>query len=71
MAIDITSTLSAFNAAGIDINADFHTLTSSQVDVLVDLAKTQGYRKPVQANGSTARYYFAAVQRKYTAWKRS
>jgi hypothetical protein len=52
------------NSAGIDLSQGFHELRSSQVDVLVSLAQQQGYRKPKNANGSTARYYFAALQRK-------
>lgn len=53
----------ALNAAGIDLTADFHTLVSRQVNVLSDLAKAQGYRKPNNASGSLARYYFAALAR--------
>jgi len=53
----------ALNSAGIDLASDFFTLSFCQVSALVDLAKIQGYRKPKNANGSTARYYFAALQR--------
>lgn len=51
------------NSAGINLNDDFYTLSSSKVDVLLTLAKQQSYRKPKNANGSTARYYFAALKR--------
>lgn len=53
------------NKAGISLTADFHTLTSSQVEVLVDLAKALNYRKPKNANGSTARYCFDALRRQH------
>jgi len=47
----------------ISLEADFYTLPASAVCVLVDLARSQGYRKPKHANGSTGRYYFTALQR--------
>ena len=51
-------------AEGIDVkNADFHTLTSAQVERIADAAKQYRYRKPKNANGSTARYFFAMLQR--------
>ena len=50
--------------AGIDITADFHaSIDSCKASVLVKLAKKQGYRKSKNANGSTARMYFEALQR--------
>lgn len=63
--VDYQNAAGALNAAGIDIRADFFTLRASQVEVLCDLAKIQGYRHPRCANGSKTRYYFAALQRKY------
>lgn len=51
----IKATLSA---QGIDFTEDFHTLSSYKVELLVEAAKVCGYRKPVNANGSTARYFF-------------
>jgi hypothetical protein len=65
MAVDLGAVDSEFNAAGIDLNDDFHTLRSSQVDIIVQLAKSQGYHKPKFANGSTGRCYFEALQRAY------
>lgn len=47
----------------IDFSQDFHTLTSNQVDGLVHWAKAYGYRKPKNANGSTARYFFSFLVR--------
>ncbi len=43
--------------------ADFHTLSGSQVDGLVDAAAEARYRKPRNANGSTARYFHDRLQR--------
>jgi hypothetical protein len=62
--INLSSALSAFNTAGIETTADFHTLSTSQVEVILEQARLSGYRKPANANGSTARYFFAAVVRK-------
>lgn len=45
--------------AGIDFNLDFHELSSTHVELLVTLAKKSKYKKPGNANGSTARYFFA------------
>jgi hypothetical protein len=61
--IDLDTALNAFNTSGIKIDADFHTLTSTQVEIIVDLAKRAGYRKPKNANGSTGRSYFEALVR--------
>lgn len=65
MAVNYTAVSGQLNTSGIDITADFHTLHSSQVRMLGYLAKTQGYRMPKDANGSLARYYFAALVRQY------
>lgn len=65
MAINLGQVLTEFNAAGIDIAADFFTLSLSDAGRLCEIAKSQHYRKPKNANGSTARYFFAAVQRKH------
>lgn len=48
---------------GVDLSADFHTLDSESVHRLVDVAKAVGYRAPKNRNGSTARYFFAYLQR--------
>lgn len=42
---------------------DFYTLNSSQVEALLEYADELGYRKPKNANGSRARYFYAYVQR--------
>ena len=45
---------------------DFHKdITGFQAVYLSELAKDSGYRKPKNANGSTARYFFNLLQRRY------
>ena len=65
MTVDYLAAQPQLNSAGIDLNDDFHILSSSQVETLVELAKTQSYRKPIDASGSAARMYFQALQRQY------
>lgn len=65
MAIDTQQAVQAFRSAGIDPRADFHTLTGDQVDTVIAEADRARYRQPRNANGSRARYFFYAVQRKY------
>ncbi len=48
---------------GVPIGADFHRLTSEQVDALLAHADAYGYRKPSNANGSRGRYWHAFLQR--------
>lgn len=42
---------------------DFHTLGASTVDLLLEEARQYGYRKPRNANGSKARYWYAYLLR--------
>lgn len=52
------------DAPGFDVRAaNFHALSSAQVERLLDAAKQYRYRKPKNANGSTARCFFAMLQR--------
>lgn len=48
---------------GLDLAADFHALNSATVERLVEVARAVGYRKPRNANGSTARCFFAYLAR--------
>jgi len=48
----------------INVAQDFFTLSSAQVECLLDHADTHKYRKPKNANGSRGRYFHAYVQRK-------
>lgn len=49
--------------AGIDLSSDFHALHSSDVDQILAQAVACRYRKPANANGSRARYFFYSLQR--------
>lgn len=42
---------------------DFHTLSSAEVEQLLDAADMVKYRRPKNANGSRARYFHAKLQR--------
>lgn len=50
-------------AGRIDLTADFYTLPSAQVWLLVDTARAVGYRKSWHAPGSTARMFFQYLAR--------
>lgn len=47
----------------IPIDAEFYTLSASQVDALLTHADAERYRRPINANGSRGRYYFQYLQR--------
>lgn len=47
----------------IPIGADFHTLSTSQVDGLLEEARRVKYQRPKNANGSRARYFHDRLQR--------
>jgi hypothetical protein len=51
------------NSVGINLDDDFHGLSSTQIETLLPLAKIQKYKAPKNANGSTARYFFYALKR--------
>ena len=65
MAVNYREVSQYLDANGIDIEQDFFTLSFFQVLILIEMAKKQRYYKPKNANGSRARYYFAALQRDY------
>lgn len=44
---------------GIPIGCDFHTLNSDVVKRILNAADERKYRKPRNANGSRARYFYA------------
>lgn len=48
----------------VDIGADFHTLSTSQVESLLAEADRVKYRKPSNANGSRGRYFHDLLQRR-------
>lgn len=51
------------SAMNVSVGQDFHTLTGSQVDTLLEEADRVRYRKPKGANGSRGRYFFQRIQR--------
>ncbi len=63
------ATISKFEAyelakkGGINFKKDFYQQSSFGVSELVAIAKLAGYRKPITANGSTGRYFFAHLER--------
>jgi len=48
---------------GIDLRRDFFTLSAGDVESVIEAANAHKYRKPRNANGSRARYFFAFLQR--------
>jgi hypothetical protein len=56
--------IDALNRCNVPVGADFHTLSSSQVEALLVQADRLRYRKPANANGSRGRYFHAYLQRK-------
>ena len=48
---------------GIDFGKDFHELSSSEVQRVLEVARLAGYRKRKDAPGSTARMYFKFLTR--------
>lgn len=53
---------------GAEIGQDFHTLNTGQVWALLEAADVRRYRKPRNANGSRARYFYALLQRRARRW---
>jgi hypothetical protein len=49
---------------GVDFNKDFYQQGFQMATELVAIAKLKGYRKPKNANGSTARYFFQYLKKK-------
>jgi hypothetical protein len=47
----------------IPLSEDFHTLPASTVDRITSAADEMKYRKPRNANGSRARYFYAYLRR--------
>lgn len=47
----------------VPMGLDFHALSSAQVDRVLHWAKAYGYRAPKNANGSTARCFYAFLNR--------
>lgn len=58
--VNARAVLQSANAA---IGQDFHTLTTSQIDVILAEADRVRYQRPKNANGSRARYFYQKLQR--------
>jgi hypothetical protein len=54
----------------IDLSKDFHELSTAEVEIVLDEADRCKYRKPNNANGSRARYFFAKLQREQRPYTR-
>lgn len=65
MAVDYGAVSDQLKAAGIDVTAEFCTLTNGQRLVLVELIRVQKYRKPANADGKAVRCYFDALWRQF------
>lgn len=55
--------LAVLHMLRVKVNQDFHTLSSEQVEQLLAEADRVHYRKPRNANGSRARYFYAKLSR--------
>ena len=55
--------IETLSLCGIPPGADFHTLGSCAVERLLERADAWRYRKPHNANGSRARYFYAHLER--------
>ena len=53
----------ALRALGLDHGPDFHAISSDKVRNMLGVADFYKYRKPRNANGSRARYFYAYLQR--------
>lgn len=59
-----THSRAVLRSARIAIGQDFHTLSAAQIDALLAVADMQRYQRPVNANGSRARYFHDMLQRR-------
>jgi hypothetical protein len=64
MMLTRTEAASILAACGITHRTDYHQLSSAQVDALLSEADRRKYRKPANANGSRARYWYAYLCRR-------
>lgn len=64
MSIDKANAKTELSNVTYDWTAAFHALDAYQVGRLLEVAKSCGYRAPKVRNGSTARCFYAFLQRK-------
>lgn len=50
---------------GINLNTDYHSKSTDEVESIRVAMKEVRYRAPKQRNGSESRYFFAYLQRAY------
>lgn len=55
--------LSVLSLIHAHVGQDFHTLSSAQVDGVLQEADRVRYQKPANANGSRGRYFYSKLQR--------
>jgi hypothetical protein len=60
----MNAAIEALERCNVPLGADFHTLSSSQVECLLVEANRLKYRKPHNANGSRGRYFHDLLQRR-------
>lgn len=61
--MDAYSATSLTTQFHIQLAKDFFTLTHAEISSVLDAANLVKYRRPKNANGSRARYFFASPQR--------
>lgn len=61
--MNTSTALDLANRFKIPLDADFFALDNSIVCAIIGAADVVKYRKPKNANGSRARYFYAAMQR--------
>lgn len=61
--IPVCASKEMLKARGVPMGQDFHALSSSNVDKIVEVAKAAGYRKSKSAPGSTGRMFYEHVNR--------
>jgi len=62
---DYTQAFNAAQANGVQFSKDYFQMGYANQVIIADLAKKWGYRKPKNANGSTSRYFYALLKRRY------
>jgi hypothetical protein len=64
MAVNWKHVADTLQIQGIDIKANFNSLSEAQVGFITEQAKKSGYRPPKNASSSAADMFYAAIQRK-------
>jgi hypothetical protein len=64
MAVNWKHAADTLQIQGIDLKANFNSLSESQVGIVAEQAKKSGYRPPKNASAAPADMFYAAIQRK-------